>query len=235
VDDVVSVIDAIGRLVAAIWLPVVLVFVLVRYRVPLGQFFEDIGEFSINAFGVQATVKRKTKEATEALQAAAANRAMASGAAGENAKSLNPPAAANTISVAAVAQSITPRVLRKAGEAIVLWVDDDPGFNVHERQALEAVGVEFDLAKTTEEALGLAAGRRYDAIITDMGRPRDNRAGYTLLQKLREAGDRTPVVVYSGSPKPEHRAEALEKGAFGATSRPDELFRLVLDAISASR
>ena len=58
-DDVVSVIDAIGRLVAAIWLPVVLVFVLVRYRVPLGQFFEDIGEFSINAFGVQATVKRK--------------------------------------------------------------------------------------------------------------------------------------------------------------------------------
>jgi CheY-like chemotaxis protein len=235
VDDVVSVIDAIGRLVAAIWLPVVLVFVLVRYRVPLGQFFEDIGEFSINAFGVQATVKRKAKEATEALQAAATNRAMASVPAGDNAKSLNPLAAANAISVAAVAQSITPRVLRKAGEAIVLWVDDDPGFNVHERQALEAVGVEFNLAKTTEEALVLATGRRYDAIITDMGRPDDNRAGYTLLQKLREAGDQTPVVVYSGSPKEEHRAEALEKGAFGATSRPDELFQLVLDAISASR
>ena len=234
-DDVVSVIDAIGRLVAAIWLPLILVFVLLRYRVPLGQFFEDIGEFSINAFGVQATVKRKTKEATEALQAAATARATKSAPADANARSLNPLAAANTISVAAVAQAITPRVLRKAGEAIVLWVDDDPSHNVHERQALEAVGVEFNLAKTTEEALVLATGRRYDAIITDMGRPGDNRAGYTLLQKLREAGDRTPVVVYSGSPKEEHRAEALEKGAFGATSRPDELFQLVLDAISASR
>ena len=64
---------------------------LLRYRTSLGKFFEDIGEFSINAFGIQATVKRKAKEATEALQAAAISKAMASVPAGSNARSLNPP------------------------------------------------------------------------------------------------------------------------------------------------
>ena len=233
-DDVVSVIDAIGRLVSAIWLPVILVFVLLRYRTPLGQFFEDVGEFSINAFGVQATVKRRTKEATNALQAAAVAKGITSGAA-------EPPAATRELApspapiAATVAQSITPRVLRRASESTVLWVDDDPGFNIHEREALEAVGVAFDLATNTADALALAARRRYDAIITDMGRPGDDRAGYTLLKALRDGGDPTPVVIYSGSSKPEHRTEALQKGAFGATNRPDELFQLVLEAIGAQR
>jgi CheY-like chemotaxis protein len=234
VDDVVSVIDAIGRLVSAIWLPVILVFVLLRYRTPLGQFFEDVGEFSINAFGVQATVKRRTKEATNALQAAAIAKGITSGTA-------EPPAATRELApslapmAATVAQSITPRVLRRASESTVLWVDDDPGFNIHEREALEAVGVAFDLATNTADALALANRRRYDAIITDMGRPGDDRAGYTLLKAIRDGGDPTPVVIYSGSSKPEHRTEALQKGAFGATNRPDELFRLVLEAIGAQR
>ena len=129
-------------------------------------------------------------------------------------------------------------MLRKAAEAIVLWVDDDPSQNVHERQALEALGVEFNLAKTTMEALDLATGRRSATTRSSptWAAPRVTAPGTRCCRSSARPAIGRPVVVYSGSPKEEHRAEALKKGAFGATSRPEsELFQLVLDAISASR
>jgi CheY-like chemotaxis protein len=69
---------------------------------------------------------------------------------------------------------------------------------VHERQALEALGVRFVLAKSTDEAVEKLNRGSFDAIISDMGRPPDPRAGYTLLDKLRGAGDRTPFIIYAG-------------------------------------
>jgi TIR domain len=63
----------------------------------------------------------------------------------------------------------------------ILWVDDRPGNNVLERQSLRQYGFEFDLAQSTLEALDSLRGRRFDLIISDMGRPPDPRAGYTLL------------------------------------------------------
>jgi CheY-like chemotaxis protein len=66
-----------------------------------------------------------------------------------------------------------------------------------------------------------------------MGRPPDNRAGYTLLDELRP-GNTTPFIVYSSSNKPEHKEEARRHGAVGATNNPTELLALVQRALAAT-
>ena len=131
----------------------------------------------------------------------------------------------------AVAEAAVPAALRRLGEATVLWVDDRPENNVYERQSLEALGVRFVLSTSTEDALAKAQQRTFDAVISDMGRPPDARAGYTLLNALRGRGDQTPFIVYSGSRAPEHVAEAVRQGALGSTNRPQELVEMVLEAV----
>jgi CheY-like chemotaxis protein len=96
---------------------------------------------------------------------------------------------------------------------------------------LEALGVNFVLALSTDEALEKIERQHFDAIISDMGRPPDPRAGYTLLDRIRSMGNKTPFIIYAGSRSPEHRTEAKRRGALDCTNRPDELFGLVLSAI----
>jgi CheY-like chemotaxis protein len=68
---------------------------------------------------------------------------------------------------------------------------------VHERQAFEALGVTFVLATSTDEALEKLKRQSFDAIISDMNRPPDSQAGYTLLDKLRVGGNQTPFITLS--------------------------------------
>ncbi len=114
----------------------------------------------------------------------------------------------------------------------VLWVDDRPENNVHERQAFEAQGVEFSLALSTDEALDLMDSTKFAAVISDMGRKEGPQEGYALLEQMRKRGHTTPFVIYAGSNQPEHKQLARERGAIGSTNRADELFQLVMTAIS---
>jgi CheY-like chemotaxis protein len=102
---------------------------------------------------------------------------------------------------------------------------------LHERAALEALGIRFVVAKSTDEALEKMKIQSFNAIISDMGRPDDRQAGYTLLDKLRGSGDHTPFIIYAGSRAPEHIAEARRRGAVGCTNRPNELFEMVLSTL----
>jgi CheY-like chemotaxis protein len=113
---------------------------------------------------------------------------------------------------------------------LVLWVDDRPDNNFYEREALKRYGLEFILATSTDEALKILSNRKFDVIISDMGRPPDSRAGHTLLKAVRSKGDDTPYFIYAGSRAREHVAEAERRGAQGSTNRPDELFRMVVSA-----
>lgn len=114
----------------------------------------------------------------------------------------------------------------------VLWVDDRPDNNIYERQAFQAQGIEFSLALSTDEALEILKANKFAAIISDMGRKEGPQEGYVLLDKLRALGDKTPFVIYAGSNLPEHKKQAREHGAVGSTNRADELFKLVMGAIS---
>ncbi|OUM41051.1 response regulator [Arthrobacter sedimenti] len=114
----------------------------------------------------------------------------------------------------------------------LLWVDDQPNNNRYEAEALQALGLDIHIALSTDEALTLLRNNVYSLIISDMSRPGDTRAGYTLLKEIREKIGNVPYVIYAGSNAPEHVREARLAGAAGSTNRPDELFDLILKTIA---
>lgn len=223
VDEFVKLMEALTKLVGVLVWPVIFVILLAVFGSTLRDFFSNLGELSFKGAGIEATAKRK-QEATAALVAASVSRPESDA---------TPATAAQEARQAAtvVAESVTSGVIRRVSGATVLWVDDLPNNNIYERQSLSALGVSFVLATSTDEALDLLAKHRFDAVISDMGRPPDARAGYTLLDALRAAGNKTPFVIYSGSNAPEHKAEARAHGAIGSTNRAAELFEYVLAAI----
>ncbi len=225
VDNIVKLIDAITKLLNVLIWPGVIVFILIRFGRDLRQFFSSLGELTLKGAGFEASLKRKQAEVTAALAAAAAFQAD---------RDTTRENAVQEAKIAAdvVADAVTPRVIRQASGSTVLWVDDRPNNNIYERQALEALGISFSLATSTDEALKYISRKRFDVIISDMGRPPDPRAGYTLLDKLRASGDKTPFIIYASSRAPEHVAESRQHGAIGCTNNPNELFEMVLFALS---
>lgn len=224
VDDVVRLIEAITQLLGVLIWPGVLVLILLCFGSDLRQFFSGLGELTLKGAGFEASLKKKQAEATAALAAAAASRSRDSTTLANAAKEAR-------IAADVVSESVTPRVIRQASRSSVLWVDDRPNNNIYERQALETLGISFVSATSTDEALGYLSRRRFDAIISDMGRPPDPRAGYTLLDKLRASGDKTPFIIYAGSREPEHILESRQHGAIGCTNNANELFEMVLLAV----
>lgn len=225
IDDLIKLLDVIAKLLGVLVWPGLLLFVLVRFGPSFKEFFASLGEFTLKGGGLEASAKRKQAEATAALTAATAARpgvAQTPEAVATEAK-----AAANV-----VADFSAPRLLRKAGRSIVLWVDDHPENQTFERQALQALGIRVIQAPSTETALQILSSQKFDVIISDMSRPPDNRAGYTLLDALRQRGDDTPFIIYSSSGSMEHKQEARARGAFGSTNRVTELYEYVLSAIA---
>lgn len=114
----------------------------------------------------------------------------------------------------------------------VLWVDDRPSNNRHEVSALNALGMHVAFSGSTDDALRrLEGGGGYDLVISDMSRPGDRKAGYTLLAKLRRRGSRVPYLIYAASRSASDFDEAVRRGAHGCTNRPDELVQLVTNAL----
>lgn len=214
-------VTAVAQLIGVLIWPAVLVFFLIRFRHGLSDFLGNLGEFSFKTPGLEASAKRQQVEAAAALGAAIAARTPADGA---KATATDPRDVVEALP--------TPRSQRRLQGKRILWVDDRPDNNRFERQALEALGVRIDLSTSTEDALQKTAQRSYDLIISDMGRPPDARAGYTLLDELRRTGDNSPFVIYASSRAPEHVAEARRHGAIGSTNMPQELIAMVTKALT---
>ena len=135
-----------------------------------------------------------------------------------------------------IARVASPRRNREVIQTTILWVDDNPSNNIFERQALSSAGIRFVISTSTEDALSKLQQTTFDAIISDMGRPPDKRAGYTLLQELRKNGIKTPFFIYAaGGNAPENVLEAQKMGAQGTTNRPDELYEMVLNELILSQ
>ena len=132
-----------------------------------------------------------------------------------------------------ISELITPKASQQLAGATVLWVDDRPENNTNERQALEKLGIQFTISTSTDDALEKLQHGNYTVIISDMGRPPDKQAGYTLLEEIRNRGVTTPFIIYAGSRSPEHNAETRRRGGLGTTNMAIELFEMVVDAIKA--
>ena len=178
--------------------------------------------------GIELGVERQKVEAIASLSAATA-RAEATEDAGHVVAAADASAVIRTVN-----EAVKPGTIVRLAGARVLWVDDHPENNEYPRRALEALGIRFDLSTSTEDALERLKRQRYDAIISDMGRPGDPHAGYTLLGRIRDVGISTPFIIYAGSNLPEHKAETVRRGGYGTTNNALELFSLVIGAIQTS-
>jgi CheY-like chemotaxis protein len=171
----------------------------------------------LSVYGIEATFERGV-EAASAITAATLKKS-------------------GTVAVSAITRTVESALRAPADQSVlnktILWVDDDPAAIHYEKQALEVLGLRIAMARDTDEALRHLV-RRYDLIITDMGRPSGDRAGYTLLDAIRARGISTPLVIYSSSKAPEHVQEALRRGAQAATNDPRELVQTVIDLLARS-
>lgn len=113
----------------------------------------------------------------------------------------------------------------------ILWVDDRPANNIQEQRVLQSLGYEFAIAKSTDEALDILDQESFCAIISDMGRVEGPQEGYVLLEKVRKNDKKTPFFIYAGSNRPEHKIEAMDRGAQGSTNNAKELINLIVEHV----
>jgi CheY-like chemotaxis protein len=221
-DEITALIEAIAGLIAAVAWPALVLFILVRFRRPLGEFIANLGEFSVKAPGVEATARRRVEAAALLGAAAGARGPVRSG------EQTDPRDIAGSL-VEAIPGARTQARIQGAR---VLWVDDRPSNNRFERQALEALGVRVETSTSTDDALEGIRRRVYDLVISDMSRPPDKNAGLTLLDRLREIGKDQPFIIYAGSAPVDRVREARQRGAYGYTASPQELVMLVTTALA---
>jgi CheY-like chemotaxis protein len=210
--------------------PLIVLFIVLILRTPLKKFLGDIIEFNLKAGPIETTAKRQQIIEVAASLGAATAVWQVGTQNNENIPTIEKAEEITNV-VKVVDRLITPAAARQLEGSTVLWVDDKPINNTYERKALQALGIQFTISKSTENALEKLKEKNYDLIISDMGRPPDQKAGYTLLEKVKAMHITTPFIIYAGSKRPEHIAEARRRGAFGTTNDPQELFELVISAL----
>ncbi len=94
---------------------------------------------------------------------------------------------------------------------MVLLVDDQADVRFMLSLYLEDEGLEFDEATSGDDALRLAAEGAYELILLDQRMP-PGLSGIEVAERLRAAGDTTPVVLYSAYLSPDVEDRAIELG-----------------------
>jgi CheY-like chemotaxis protein len=206
--------------------PLVVLIILLYLRKTFKAFIESIIEVNLKAGPIETTAKRQLTEVAASLGAATAYWEDVI----ENDKVLHNTDKTKDIAKL-VEQLVTPQALQQIKDASVLWVDDRPINNTYERQALGALGIQFTISKSTEDAVERLQRKDYNVIISDMARLSEQKAGYILLEKVKAMDLSTPFIIYAGSKRPEHIIEARKRGAFGTTNEPQELFEMVVKAL----
>ena len=93
----------------------------------------------------------------------------------------------------------------------LLYVDDEPTLLERTRVYLEQAGYCVDTAGSADEAFQLVRKNSYDVIIADYLMPGED--GIALLQKIRQAGVRTPFIILVGKNQEEVAVSALRSNA----------------------
>jgi CheY-like chemotaxis protein len=115
---------------------------------------------------------------------------------------------------------------RKASPKM-LWVDDSPANNQALIDHYRPLGISFDLALSTKQALDFLAQGEYDLIISDIGRGDDWEAGIHMIPEISSRFPKVPPIIIYAHPKAveAHGEKARNLGASLATASPQELIR----------
>jgi two-component system, OmpR family, response regulator MprA len=106
----------------------------------------------------------------------------------------------------------------------VLIVDDEPAVRAALDRAFRLDGYEIHMASDGAEALDRIAELRLDAIVLDVAMPGID--GLEVCRRLREAGDRTPVLMLTARDAVDDRVAGLDAGADDYLVKPFALKEL---------
>ncbi|HTT82207.1 MAG TPA: response regulator transcription factor [Rhizomicrobium sp.] len=107
----------------------------------------------------------------------------------------------------------------------LLLVEDNVSLVELVSKGLENAGFEVDRAKSLAESHDALAGGNYAVILLDLGLPDGD--GTTILRRLRERGDSTPVLVLTARGTLQDRVTGLHDGADDYLVKPFALEELV--------
>ena len=111
----------------------------------------------------------------------------------------------------------------------ILLVEDDDVLRDIVALSLRANGHTADVAASIAAARQAWRNKRFDAVLLDLRLPRTGAqrsglgSGLKLLQEMRAAGDRTPVVVLTAHDRTEERIAGLNAGADDYLGKPFDL------------
>ena len=106
----------------------------------------------------------------------------------------------------------------------ILVVDDEPAVRTSLERALSLEGYEVDLAPDGAAALDRLAAAPPDAVVLDVMMPRLD--GLEVCRRMRQAGDRTPVLMLTARDAVDERVELLDAGADDYLVKPFALREL---------
>jgi DNA-binding response OmpR family regulator len=104
-------------------------------------------------------------------------------------------------------------------------VDDELGVRRALQRGLHAEGMDVEVASDGPSALNIALTGAFDVILLDIMLP--GLSGYRVLQRLRAAGVRTPVLLVSAKDGEIDQADGLDLGADGYLVKPFSFVVLV--------
>jgi len=112
----------------------------------------------------------------------------------------------------AAPKSQKPTKLPLKNRIHVLHVDDDKNFLKTAKQILENQGtIQVETALSVDEALKLLETKSFDVVISDYQMP--EKSGIDLLKYLRQKGNKTHFILFTGKGRKEVAIEALNLGA----------------------
>jgi two-component system response regulator MprA len=109
--------------------------------------------------------------------------------------------------------------------ARIVVVDDDEALRHAIRRALRLEGYDVELAGDGEDALGRLIGSHVDLVVLDVLMPVLD--GITVCRRLRDDGDRTPVLMLTARDTVADRVVGLDAGADDYLTKPFALEELL--------
>ena len=121
-------------------------------------------------------------------------------------------------------------------KAHLLIVDDDPNTLASLSRAFRLAGHEATVCDNAARAVELLRTESFDVILSDVVMP--GRSGLELLEDLKKAGVKTPIVLISGQANIEMAVKATKLGALDFLEKPlstEKLLVMVENALRLSR
>ena len=118
-------------------------------------------------------------------------------------------------------------------KAHLLLVDDDPNTLASLARAFRMAGHDATVCDNAGRALELLKSDSFDLILSDVVMP--GKSGLDLLQELKSAGVKTPIILISGQANVEIAVRATKMGALDFLEKPLSTDKMLLTIENALR